>query len=194
MKESYTLQQEDFDTLLGLFSEDREEAGRTYEKLREGLIRFFQFRGCNDPHGLADETLNRVASKASAYDISKGVKPATYIYGFARNIMLEYSRSPKNRESQLGAAQFSDLAIVETDGGEDKELAFACLRKCLSELPEDESRLIVEYYSRERREKIELRKRMAERLGCRPEVLHTRIFRTKSLLRTCVRNCREKSL
>ena len=193
MKESYSLQQQDFDRLLGLFSQDREEAGKMYEKLRDGLVRFFQFRGCHDPDELADETFNRVASKLPAYDAAKNVKPAAYIYGFARNILLEYSRSPKNRESQLEPFHTSGLAAGETDV-DSKELAHACLRKCLGEIPDVESRLMVEYYSRERQEKIELRRRIAERLGCTIEVLHTRIFRMKSGLRTCVQNCREKSL
>ena len=37
MKNTYALQQEDFDRLLGLLSPDREEAGTRYERIRAGV-------------------------------------------------------------------------------------------------------------------------------------------------------------
>ena len=65
MKYSYDLGQKQFDALLAIFSQDREEAGQKYEHIRHGLIRYFDVKGCNDPQGLADETINRGAVKLS---------------------------------------------------------------------------------------------------------------------------------
>ena len=79
MKEHSVLHQEDLDALLSLLSNDREEAGRAYEDLRKGLVRYFTSKGCPDSHDLADETLTRVANKATAFDSSLNVRPVSYV-------------------------------------------------------------------------------------------------------------------
>ena len=189
MKDAYNLRQQDFDTLLGLFSGDRDEAGRAYEKLRNGLIRFFHFRGCNDPEGLTDETFNRVAAKVSGYESARSSSPSGYIYGFARNILLEQSRT-KEMQFQPEHREIHAAAETEDDA---REEAVECLSKCLDEFPEHERRLVLEYYSRERAEKIALRKSLADSVGCSPDALYLRIFRIKGRLRTCVEDC-EKTI
>ena len=182
------LRQEHFDALLGLFSHDRDEAGRTYESLRSGLVRFFEFRGCSDADALADETLNRVALKATGFDNSKNVRIASYVYGFAANVFLEYARSPRRREFVAETDDFLDK-FQAPKLYDDRESMFLCLQDCLGKLDPIDRTLVVEYYSREKQEKIELRKEMAKRLGCTVEALHTRVFRLKSSLRACVTKC-----
>lgn len=194
MKKDFTLTQEDFDALLGWLSANREEAGRQYEKIRAGLIRFFRFRGCADPQALADETINRVALKVSALDSSKNVKTITYFYGFASNIYLEYLRTRKNREVQLEAdylpaarnfVVMEDSSVTECD----------CLENCLTKLPREESSLVIEYYGRDKSEKFELRRKLAEGMNLKMPALHTRVFRIRSVLRECIEEClRENSL
>jgi len=171
--------------LLTLFSDETEEAGKTYEKLRAGLIRFFHFRGCCDPQSLADETFNRVASKMSAFRRSDDVQPAAFVYGFARKILLEHLRSPRNRESQLEVVQVPDR-IGPDPANDAVDEDHAHLQKCLAELSEKDRALVLEYFSRDRSEKISLRKNMAERLGCSSQTLQSRIFRIKAALRTCI--------
>lgn len=190
MKDAYNLVQQDFDALLGLFSGDREEAGRSYEKLRNGLIRFFQFRGCNDPEQLVDETFNRVASKVADYESAKNSNPTGYIYGFARNVLLEQARK---KETQLEPEHLGIQTVAETYD-DARELAFECLTKCLDEFPERERSLVIEYYCRERVEKIADRKRLAANAKCSQAALHLKIFRIKGRLRTCVENCKENNL
>src|SRR5215203_3694919 len=182
------LRQEHFDALLGLFSHDRDEAGRAYESLRTGLVRFFEFRGCSDSDALADETLNRVALKAMGFDNSKNVKVASYVYGFAANVFLEYRRSPRRREF-VGETDDILHNFKAPEVKDDREPTFACLQGCLGKLDPIDHSLFIEYYSREKQEKIELRKDMAKRLGCTVEALHTRVFRLKSSLRACVTRC-----
>jgi DNA-directed RNA polymerase specialized sigma24 family protein len=182
------VRQEDFDALLGLFSHDRDEAGHQYERLRAGLVRFFDFRGCADAEALADETLNRVALKAGGFETTKNVKLTSYVYGFASNVYREYSRGPRSRELALEADDFIDR-LRAPEPGPDREPMFACLSSCLHRLNDADRELVMEYYSREKQEKIATRKRLAERMGCRVEVLHTRVFRLKASLRKCVSGC-----
>ena len=188
----HAVRKEDFDALLALFSHDRDEAGRGYERVRAGLVRFFEFRGCADAESLADETLNRVALKADGYDRSKNVKLTSYVYGFAANVYREYVRSPRQREIVIDTDEFVHQ-VRSPESQSDREAVFECLNNCLWKLDAADRALVSEYYSREKQEKIDMRKRMAERLGCRLEVLHTRVFRLKSSLRKCMSRCVDSS-
>lgn len=191
MKEhQHAVRKEDFDALLALFSHDRDEAGLGYERVRTRLVRFFEFRGCSDAEALADETLNRVALKAGGFDKSKDVKLTSYVYGFAANVYREYARSPRPREQVIDADDFI-YQLRAPQPNDDNEELFTCLTSCLWKLEPGDRELVAEYYSREKQEKIDTRRRMAERLGCRLEVLHTRVFRLKAALRKCMSRCVE---
>jgi DNA-directed RNA polymerase specialized sigma24 family protein len=72
------------------------------------------------------------------------------------------------------------------------ELALVCLDECLGKYPAEDRSMIVRYYSKEKHEKIELRKRLAEELGCKVEVLHMRVHRMRAALKTCVSRCLER--
>ena len=190
MKEQTVLQQKDLDALLAILSNDREEAGKAYEDLRKGLVRYFASKGCPDSQELADETLTRVATKAVAFDNSLNIRPSAFVYGFASRIYLEYSRGPQQRAVEFDPAihaPSTDLVPSEDDEG-----AMDCLDECLAKYPAEDRSLIIRYYSKEKHEKIELRKKLAEELGCMPEVLHMRVHRMRTALRTCVSRCLEK--
>ena len=190
MKEHSVLQRKDLDALLGLFSNDREEAGKAYEDLRKGLVRYFASKGCSDSHDLADETLTRVATKAVAFDNSLNIKPSAFVYGFASRVYLEYSRRPQKRAVEFDPAIHSPA--TELGHHEDEETELGCLDECLAKYSAEERSLIIRYYSKEKHEKIELRKKLAEELGCRPEVLHMRVHRMRAALKACVSRCLEK--
>ncbi len=186
MKDQYVLKKEDFDALLALFSEDREEAGRIYERVRNGLERFFTGKGCRDAAQLADETLNRVASKAGTFDLSANTRPVTFVYGFAAKIYLEQARvRPTVPIDQLLNLRLLDSGAFEFE--DPHEMALSRLDECLSELSDPDRQLIVSYYSREKQERIDLRKRLAKDLGLRPEVLHMKVFRIRESLRICLK-------
>ncbi len=105
MKKSYELGQKQFNALLLLFSEVPEEAGEKYEQMRAGLVRFFEFRGCHDAQTLADETINRVATKIDTFDAARTNKLTAFFYGFASNVLSEYRRDSR-REVAIDDAQF----------------------------------------------------------------------------------------
>jgi DNA-directed RNA polymerase specialized sigma24 family protein len=177
---------DDFDALLALFSDDREVAGEKYEVIRSGLVRYFQFKGCSDPLSLADETINRVASKVDTFDSLRSMNITSYFYGFASNILLEYRRTAK-RNISITETEFAIAAVAQEPGEMDDETH--CLMKCIATLPVSEQEMIVEYYACEREDKKKIRKQMCDRIECTAATLHTKIFRIKTALRACVENC-----
>ena len=192
MKASYELQKQGFKSLLGLFSRDPEEAGRRYETVRRGLIRYFRVKGCNEPELLADETIDRIAKKASIYDAAKSPNPTTFIYGFAVRVLFEYRRSDRIREVPLTSDQLDRYHPVLPPEPAWKEREYDCLDRCLSRLQKRDRDLVLEYYSLEKIAKIKLRKQMAARLACRIQTLHTRMFFIRNDLKDCIFRCMEK--
>lgn len=186
MKRQYEIDQAGFEALLSLLSDDREEAGRLYERLRLGLIRFFQARGCSDCPGLADETLNRVAVKIGDFDPNLNKKPTSFIFGFAAKVFLEHSRSVDRSLRRLESGAHS--IVIPDKGGNDNDGKLDILEECLGRLPAVDRNLILRYYSKEKRDRIKLRKAMARELGISTTALHTRIFRIRSMLKKCLDN------
>lgn len=193
MKDISRLKTEDFETLLGWFSENREQAGAEYLKIREGLIRFFRFKGCSEAQTLADETINRVAEKITTFDESKNVKKLTIFYGFAANIFLEYLRTQKRQNEKLHKFAATQNSFAETDVESD-DSKIKCLNKCLGELSAAEREIFIEYYAQEKEKKSIARKKIAERIQCEMNTLHVRVFRLRGVLAKCIKKCMKKSL
>ncbi len=184
MIKTSVLTQEDFDALLKWLSPNREEAGEKYEKIRKGLIRFFHFKGCADPQILADETINRVAFKLSTFDFSGNAKTISFFYGFASKIYLEYVSQVSRREVQMDEElQFGAKSFESFDGEESEGIK--CLEKCLAKLPSLESDLVIQYYSEEKGAKLEVRRKIAEKMNIRKRTLHTKVHRIRIVLKNC---------
>lgn len=191
MNKSSQLTPENFENLLNWLETDREQAGILYEEIRQGLIRFFRFRGCNDEDVLADETFNRVAKKVLTFDAEKKAEPSVIIYGFAKNIFLEY------RSRRLKEIEFKpDLNYHRSDyksGFDFEENCLKCLDCCLKKLSETDNRLIIEYYSENKSAKIDLRKKLAEELELNAGTLHTKIYRIRINLKKCIQKCLDEN-
>ena len=56
----------------------------------------------------------------------------------------------------------------------EKEAYLSCLEVCLEGLPAESRELIVDYYRDDKRDRIDRRKELADRLGLRREVLANR--------------------
>lgn len=188
MKKQVGLIEENFNDLLDWFSQNREEAGRKYEEIRNGLIRFFYFKGCADAEDLADEAINRVALKLSVLDLSGNIKPINLFYGFASKIYLEYVSRIKKQEIEFDADIHSSNKGTETENKNQK-----CLEKCLAELSDEDGDLIVEYYSAAKAEKIEHRKDLAEKLQMNISTIHVKVHRLRKILRECIEKCAAKN-
>ena len=191
MKKNFTLTKEDFDNLLGWLSDDREEAGKKYEEIRNGLVRFFRMRDCADPLALTDDTLNRVADKIPKEKTDREKIPLKYIYGFAINVYHEYCRLTVKKEIQLDL----NLPLIESSSQNSPNIErndLNCLEKCLAEIPLDDRAMMLKYYSEESSARFELRRQMAEGMNIKTTTLHTKVHRIKNNLRKCIDICMNK--
>jgi len=178
MKKNWVLSQESFDALLKWLSPDRDEAGQIYEAIRLRLIRIFTARACTEAEDLADETMNRVASKLPGIDGTYSGDPAVYFYAVANNVHLEFLR----RKPPAAVP-------VAVDEDADREDEFRCLEECLNALSVENRDLVVQYYQDERQAKINHRKLLARRLGIAPNALRIRACRIRVSLLKCVKKC-----
>ena len=120
MNKNWSLSQEDFDALLAWLDPDREQAGIKYEQIRSRLIKIFTGRGCVDPEGLADETINRVTSKLTEIKSEFSGDPARYFFGVANKVYMEYLR----RKPPQPPSPPPDSARAE--------LEYRCLERCIN--------------------------------------------------------------
>lgn len=179
------LTKEDFDALLNWFSPNRDEAGAKYEEIRNGLIRYFNFKGCTEAENLADETINRVARKFSTFNLENDHKHITYFYGFAANIYKESRKKIEQVELDPNLrAEPDDIQEINS-----KEITHQCLDGCLGKLSSEDSRLAVQYFCKEKSAKFEHRRNLAEDFKLKMGALHVKVHRLKATLRHCVENC-----
>jgi DNA-directed RNA polymerase specialized sigma24 family protein len=168
-----------FSDLLRWLDSDYEKAAEKYETIRNLLIKVFASRGFDNPEDLADDTVDRVASRAAEL-IEKYVgDPVTYFYGVARAVMLGALRHPAH--DLIPAAIAGDESVSDQ--------AYGCLEKCLEQLSDTNRDLILQYYAFEKENKLDNRKELAQSLGISPNALRLRVHRIRQGLENCVRSC-----
>ncbi len=181
-----------FTKLLDRLDADRERAGEKYEDLRRTLIRFFEWRGAPFPEEHTDEAFNRVARKLDEGVNIKNI--GGYCYEVARLVFLETLKAHDSKRAPLEAIYFDSAVADTTDEAVEKELRLVCLDDCLRVLPAESRELIVEYYQDEKRNRIDRRKILADRLGLRRDALANRAQRVRDRLEQCVANCLKMKL
>lgn len=181
MKKEWVISQEAFDGLLAWLDPDRDRAAQKYETVRIRLIKIFSCRGCGEADDLADETINRVTAKLHEIVDTYVGDPALYFYGVANKVYLEYlRRRPRVEVPPL------------RESSDDIEAEYACLEKCMDQLPLESRRLVLEYYQDEKRAKINRRRKLAEELGIAVNALRIRAHRIRQQLQQCVQVCVEQ--
>jgi RNA polymerase sigma factor (sigma-70 family) len=194
MKNRPVVTQQAFDQLLNWLDTDRDCAGSKYEKIRTRLIKIFTCRGCADADDLADETINRVTAKLSEIAESYSGDPALYFYGVAQNVHLEYSRKkPLIQQTSQLEREPGGQTPWPSEPVEDVEQEYACLEKCMDDLPPENRRLVLEYYQEEKRAKIDHRRMLADQLGIALNALRIRAHRIRSQLQQCVESCLDQA-
>lgn len=178
----WQLTQAAFDRLLAALAPEREEAGERYILLRNNLLRFFETRSITSSGEAADEVLNRLARKLESGAELEAI--GAYALGIARLVALEFRRIPE----ETAAGEMPEVAVSAEPPG-DTEERIQCLEKCLGELPEENRRIIVEYYKGNKREKIDNRQMLAESLKIPLTALRNRAVRLRDKLETCIRRC-----
>ena len=193
-----TLTREAFDKLLESLDPDRQIAAEKYERVRQRLANFFEYRGCASPDDYADITINCAAKKIDEGAQIYARDPLSFFIGIARNILLEYWEQAPKRAASLD--DLSDLEHPRVDGidtiqcEEDlnrSEAELECLEDCLQQSGLQDRDLIVSYYIGEKGQKIRNRKRLAAQLDIAPAALRLRAFRLRAKLEGCVKNCCE---
>ena len=179
-----------FIKLLERLGEDEEQAAQKYEDLRHTLIRSFEWRGAPFPEEQADETFNRLARK-----LEEGVEIRNindYAYTVARLVWLEALKGSDKRGAPLDEIQSEPIAPDTSREVAEKEDSLDCLDDCLDALPYASRDLIMEYYVDEKRDRIDRRRDLAERLGLRRDALANRAQRLRDKLEQCVTQCLQK--
>ena len=173
--------QDAFDAFLASLAEDRDSAGERYLEIRNNLIKFFEWRGGPFPEDHADETLNRIAKRVFEREDLRN--PASYYLGVARMILFEINRERIRQDQTL--REFPAVPI----NSDESESQVTCLRHCLQQLSADNRELILSYYNAERGQRIDSRKRLADKLGIPVPTLRMRALRIREQLQRSVKNC-----
>ncbi|MGH9770022.1 MAG: hypothetical protein ACREAB_21570, partial [Blastocatellia bacterium] len=110
----------------------------------------------------------------------------TYCHGVARLVLLEKLKGPESRRADFEELSPATLVAPEPQEKDDKQ---ECFERCLKELPVESRQLILQYYSEEKREKINRRMALAQRLGIPLNALRSRAQRIRNRLEECVHEC-----
>jgi DNA-directed RNA polymerase specialized sigma24 family protein len=197
-KKDWVITQEAFNRLLAELHPDSEKAGEQYEKIRQKLVKMFQWRGCTLAEECADETFNRVAQKICEGATLWTDNPYSYFHGVALNVLREYWRSPEQMAEPLeyiAPAQAlsedpEDLMLREI-GHVEKERLLECLNRCLQKLTPENFRLITKYHQGEEASNKARRKELANALGIPLNALRIRAYRIRVEIEECIKNCQE---
>lgn len=170
-----------FEKLLESLGPDRDSAGVAYEDLRNRMIRFFQWEGCQRPEDCVDETINRVAAKLLAGE--KILNVMAYASGVSRLVLKETQRQ-QNREQPRQVLEFPAPAPKAPDTAEQK-----CFDRCFERMPEESRGLLLDYYQGDASDRIRNRKTLADRLGISLNSLRNRALRLREKLEQCMHSC-----
>jgi RNA polymerase sigma factor (sigma-70 family) len=169
---------------LSCLDSDPEQAGRKYEVIRQKLVKIFDWRGVRFPEECADETINRVVRKVEYGQTIRDIP--TYCQGVARLVVLEALKKAENRQVSLDEL---NAISVEPELPEDDSAQRICFARCLNDLPTDSRELILQYYEDERREKINNRQAIADRLGIPLNAHRNRVQRIRDKIEQCIAHC-----
>jgi DNA-directed RNA polymerase specialized sigma24 family protein len=188
-KSEWILTEESFARFLAFLAPDRELAGQQYERLHLLLVKFFDWKGAHFPEECADETLNRVARKLASGEVIRDI--TSYCHGVARLVLLETFKHPEHKKVSLDEAVSIATPQSVPEEGDDRR---QCFQDCLRQLPAENQMLILAYYREEKRDKINNRQALAEKLGIPLNALRSRTQRVRNKLEECVNRCMKEKL
>lgn len=187
-KRKWMLTSEALAKFLACLETDAERAGEKYEAIRLALVKFFDWRRAHHPEELADETLNRAIRHVDEGEIPNDVP--TYCLGIARFVLRESLRRPEQRAIELEEAGPLITPAAQEITEDERQ---TCFEQCLRELSFENRQLITQYYQDERRQKINNRLALAERMGIPLNALRSRAQRIRDRLEQCVAGCQKKN-
>jgi len=179
------LSPEAFESLLAQLDPDRERAGEHYESIRRRLVRLFEWRGCEFPEDLADETFNRVARRLAEGLRIESPDPYGFFCGVAHFLHKEVLRERAREQQARDSGDWPPSTAEEEEEPEDRRLG--CIRRCLDELPPDQRQLLLDYHQGE--DHIRCRQKLADDLGMGMNALRIRVHRVRRQLGECLDRC-----
>ena len=173
-------------SLLAFLGPDEDEAARAYERIRRRLVQIFDWRGCQRPEELADETFNRVAHKLAGGLEVEAADPLRYFCGVAYRVFKEVLREQQREREAL-----AEVRHMPPPAGADPEAEprLVCLDDCLSGIGDHQRELMLRYHTGDGRERIDNRHALAEELELPLNALRIRVHRLRVKLEACVRDC-----
>lgn len=185
-QKSKVLSPEAFGRFLDWLSPEHDKAARLYLEIRKNLVGMFIRRGCIHSEDLADTTLDRAVLIVND-EPGKYSNPLALCFGVARKVWLEYLRQAKTDPLETDS-----VPVISYDDSHAREHEAGCLSECVERLPIRHRDLIVQYHQFRGREKIEMRKRLAEQHG---GLNNLRIIahRIRTRLNDCIRGCVERA-
>jgi DNA-directed RNA polymerase specialized sigma24 family protein len=186
-----------FKRLLDWLDNGSDSHGETYLEMRRRLVLYFDRRNRPFADELADETLNRVGRTLEKSGSIEVTPPARYCYVVARFVLLEDIRRGRRYvhvdEAGPAASPRSLRAAADAnDSGVVLERRLECLDRCLQKLKPAQRELAIEYYRDAKRERIDRRRELANRLGISLNALGIRAWRIRATLEACVAACSKR--
>ncbi len=190
LREEPKLTQFAFHRLLAWLDDGADSHGETYIEMRRRLVAYFDRRNRPFADDLADQTFNRI-SKTLEQSGSIAVRPpARYCYVVARFVLLEDIRRSRRYvqvDETRDTLPLGPRPVMPTDDrAAVQEQRLECLDRCLHQLKPEQRELAIEYYRDAKRERIDRRRSLAERLGITMNALGVRACRIRNALQTCV--------
>jgi len=185
---------ERFHPLLDKMDPDRNRAGEIYTSIHRRLVKFFQWRGCQEPERWADVTIDEVAKSIVAGKEINVSDPYLYCWGVARHVLSRCWQEQK-RIKRLTETETETLIEDPTKAEQEdlesqlKEHKLSCMRQCLKKLSPTEYELIIQYYQEGNEKLKKVRKALAKKLGLKLINLRTRACRIRTKLVDCVEEC-----
>lgn len=169
--------------LLRRLHPDSSAAAEQYLRLRGKLVSYFEFERFPRADELADEVLDRVARRLHAgHDIEH---PGAFALGVARLV----AREARQQDIEAGRKLREFVRVSAVAGLDNDESALKCLDGCLDRLAPESRAFILAYYSGDRADRIENRRRLAGALGVQPAALRNRALRLRAHLEKCLKGC-----
>lgn len=172
--------------MLAWLDPDPDRAGVKFLEIGTRVTKILVRRQCYAAEELWDETVNRVCHRVKDVAPTYVGDPALYFYAVARLVHLEWLNEEKRKREGIDPPN-------RPDPNEDIERIHSCLETCLQELSAKDHEMILKYYEKEERAKIEQRKEVAEKLGITLNSLRMRVHRINGHLRKCILACLSKS-
>jgi DNA-directed RNA polymerase specialized sigma24 family protein len=179
----------DFDFLLALLDADRDRAGVKYQSLRLRLMKFFEWRNCENPEDLADVVFDRILQKISEGEQIQNV--TAFSASIAQFVFKEYLRGNKRQHQLIEEAP--EVQNIKAQEVEDEDELIAgrrqCFEKCLAEFSAENRKFIIAYYDTDERTMINSRKKLAEEMNSSLNTIRIKACRLKAKLEDCTLEC-----